>query len=192
MKDNNRYQILSERIPQFTKAIQKHIKDEQVKTLFLNFFKSQYETAFFNEHDRTSIHKHFEKFIINFFSNLTIQLISWEQYCLSMKCIRQNDWEEGQYSQLKSTKKVARQLVSNFYLYVLENTDSDAEAIAELKEHKEFLIWQERNSSKMNNVLNDHYLDRLGTNFPIGSSLSEAPYRNYIYFRALKKHSRSS
>ncbi|WP_079523834.1 site-specific integrase [Solibacillus isronensis] len=167
------YRISNDYIPQFTKAIQNLLKDEQFKSLFLDFFKCKLTKMHFLESERYQIHKHFEDYIITLFSDCTIRLISWEQYCLGMKCIRQQNWNEQDKTEISASRKMARRLLLDLYLYVLENTDINTEGIAELKEHKAFLIWQERNSSKMNYVLSNHYLDRLGTNFPIGSSLSE-------------------
>lgn len=168
-----KYQISANHIPQLTTAIQNNIKDEQIKTLFLDFFKSKYVSTPFLLSERTRVHNHFEECIITLFSDYTIELFSWKRYCIDMKVISQQKWNEKNVTEINGTRRMARILLSDFYIYVIENTDIDTEGIVELREHQKFLIHQERPSSKMNDILSEHLLDRIGTNFPIGSSLSE-------------------
>ncbi|MFZ3589606.1 hypothetical protein ACOI1C_10050 [Bacillus sp. DJP31] len=64
-------------------------------------------------------------------------------------------------------------MLADFYHYISENKPLDTKGITEIKENKNFLIWQERKSSKMNAFLSEYLLDRIGTNFPLESSFNQ-------------------
>ena len=146
--------------------IEFQLKDEHFKTEFMEFFKCVYSQQVYKVHDRSAIHKYFKHWLITILEKYTIELISWKQYCLSMKIIRSQNWcERG--------KQLARKFLSELYQYIIENVYLDTKEFTELKEHKVFLIWEERKSSKkMNDTHSEHLLDKIGTNFPLNSSLN--------------------
>ena len=79
--------------------------------------------------------------------------------------------EEYPCSKLWGTgPKMARKLLSQLYRYIIENVHLNTKGLTELREYKEFLLYEERKSSKMNNLLSDYWLDKVGTNFPLESS----------------------
>lgn len=151
--------------------IENHLKNKEFKSLFLNFFENVYSQKVFTENERWAVHKYFEQWLITIFQNYTIELISWEQYCLSMKNIRVQNWKNPNNSDL--IRKTARKMLSDFYQYAIENVYLDTKGLSELKEYKGFLIWEEQKSTKMNDVLSAYQFDRIGTNFPLGSSLNQ-------------------
>lgn len=148
--------------------IENHLKDKEFKSLFLDFFENVYSQQVFTLSDRGAVHKYFEQWLITIFENYTIELISWEQYCLSMKSIRARNWGD-----LCPAQRMARKMLSSFYYYFIENEYMDTKGLTELKEQKEFLIWEERKSSKMKEFLSEYLLDRIGTNFPLESSTKQ-------------------
>ncbi|MEK4639369.1 tyrosine-type recombinase/integrase [Bacillus sp. FSL W8-0519] len=155
--------LLNEVKENLEQHIENHLKDEEFKFIFFNFFEKVYSQQAFTESNRGAVHKYFEQWLISIFENYTIELISWKQYCLSMKSIRvQNFGELGQ--------KMARKLLSQLYRYIIENVHLNTKGLTELREYKEFLLYEERKSSKMNNLLSDYWLDKVGTNFPLESS----------------------
>lgn len=159
----------SERVLTFKQHIQTHLKDEEFKSLFLNFFENDYSQRTFSEQDRWTIHKWLAECLVSLFKDYTIELISWKQYCLSMNIIRVQNWKD-QGSNSREIRRMARIMLSGFYNHIIENVHLDTKGLTELKEHKEFLIWEERKCSKMNDFMSEYLLDRIGTNFPLESS----------------------
>jgi integrase len=163
----------NEVIKTFKDHIQNHLKDEKFKSLFLNFFEQHYSRQIFNtRHDRYAVHNQFEEYLVTIFRHYTIELISWKQYCLSMKIIRDQNWEYNNPYDHR-IQRMARKMLSDFYQYAIENKHLNTKGLTELKEHKEFLIWEERKSSKMDDLLSKDQFDKIGTNFPLESSLEQ-------------------
>ncbi|WP_277584994.1 site-specific integrase [Psychrobacillus antarcticus] len=157
-------------VTEFKVHINNYLKDEEFKSLYLVFFEDIYSQQIFKASDRFTVTKYFKDYLITIFKNHSVKSISWEQYCISMKCIRVQKWEnENSYGQ-KRIQKLARKMLSDFYNFILENESDNPKNISEIKPFKEFLIWEERNSSKMNYFLSDNILDKIGTNFPLESS----------------------
>lgn len=157
-------------VTEFKAHINNCLKDEEFKSLYIVFFEDIYSQQIFGASDRFTVTKYFKDYLITIFKNHSIKSISWEQYCISMKCIRVQKWEnENSYGQ-KRIQKLARKMLSDFYNFILENESDNPKSISEIKPFKEFLIWEERNSSKMNYFLSDNILDKIGTNFPLESS----------------------
>jgi integrase len=159
--------LSSEIIEDFTKHIQNHLKDEEFKSIFLAFFKKEYSQHTFKENDRYEVNKYFEEYINIILGDFTIKFISWEQYCLSMKKISKY-WNDNDRA-----RRIARKMLSELFLYIIENVKRDTSSITELKRHKEFLIWEERKLSNISGLYNEFQLDRIGTNFPLDSSLDQ-------------------
>ncbi|AZV41553.1 integrase [Peribacillus asahii] len=149
--------------------IQTHLKDEKFKSLFLNFFEDDYSQRIFTRHNRQTIIKCFEEYLITIFGNYTIELISWKQYCLSMKIIRVRNWGDRSSSELRLIQRNARKMLSDLYHYLIENVHLNTEGFNEIKENKEFLIWEERKFLE----IDEYLVDRVGTNFPLESSLDQ-------------------
>ncbi|MBJ8054423.1 site-specific integrase [Bacillus cereus] len=151
-------------IKTFKQHIENHLKGEEFKTLFLNFFEDNYSHQCFPLYVRSLIRNNFERFLYIIVRNYTIQHFCWKQYCLSMKCIREyNAWRK------QTIQTIARKMLSDLYLYAIENIHLNTEGFNEIKENKEFLIWEERKFLEINEYLSD----RIGTNFPLESSLDQ-------------------
>ncbi|CAN7379597.1 tyrosine-type recombinase/integrase [Rossellomorea sp. LjRoot5] len=152
-----------EETERFKQQIENTLINEKFKRVFLIFFEQVYTQHSFTENDLGSVNKYFNEIIISIFKTYSIEQVSWKQYCISMKTIRAQNWcDKG--------KRVARKLLSELYLFIVENIHLDSYDINELKENKELLIWEERKSSQLNAVLSEYLLDRIGTNFPLESS----------------------
>ncbi|MFZ3589607.1 hypothetical protein ACOI1C_10055 [Bacillus sp. DJP31] len=63
-------------VTKFKHHIQSHLKDDDFKSLFLNFFEEDYIQKTFNPNDRYKIQKFFKEFIVTIFGNYTIELNS--------------------------------------------------------------------------------------------------------------------
>lgn len=149
--------------------IQNHLKDAEFRSLFLSFFEDDYSQRFFTKHQRWAIIKYFDEYLITIFGDYTIDIISWEQYCLSMKRIRVRNWDISSSSSHITAQNTARKLLSDLYRYLIENVNLNTLSFNELKENKEFLIWEERRTIE----LGENLFNSLGTNFPPGSSIDQ-------------------
>ncbi|MCY8938526.1 site-specific integrase [Peribacillus frigoritolerans] len=149
--------------------IQNHIKDEKFMSLFLEFFEDDYSQRIFTEHERKTFNRYFEKYLIALFGDYTIEIISWEQYCLSMKRIRVRSWDVTKSNELNLILRTARKLLSDLYRYLVENVHLNTIGFNKIKENKEFLIWEERKAIG----LGENLFNRLGTNFPPESSIDQ-------------------
>lgn len=154
--------LTSKAVAIFKQHIENHLNNEEFQSIFLNFFEANYEQQDFPSGEHSYFRKYFEDISFHLFENYTIQLISWEQYCLSMNSIRAQGWN-------LSKQRIARKMLSKLYHYILENSHLDSKGFTELRENKEFLIWEERSAGKMSEYL----FEKIGTNFPPGSSINQ-------------------
>ncbi|MDY8161901.1 tyrosine-type recombinase/integrase [Bacillus thuringiensis] len=148
----------------FKQYVENNLKNEEFKSLFWNFFEDSYLHQCFSLYIRNSIRYNLERFLYSILRNYTIRHFSWKQYCVSMKCIREyKTWSD-------KTKRIARKMLSDLYLYTIENIHLNIVDFNELKENKEFLIQEERRTTLGKN---EYFLDRISTNFPLDSSLDQ-------------------
>ena len=127
-------------------------------------FEDSYLNQCLSVYVRNSIRYNLERFLYSILKNYTIQHFTWKQYCVSMKCIREyKTWSDV-------TKRIARIMLSDLYLYTIENRHLNMVDFKELKENKEFLIQEERRTTLGKN---EYFLDRISTNFPLNSSLDQ-------------------
>lgn len=148
----------------FKKYVENHLKNEEFKSLFWQFFEDSYLNQCLSVYVHNSIRYNLERFLYSILKNYTIQHFTWKQYCVSMKCIREyKTWSDV-------TKRIARIMLSDLYLYTIENRHLNMVDFKELKENKEFLIQEERRTTLGKN---EYFLDRISTNFPLNSSLDQ-------------------
>ena len=104
-------------------------------------FEDSYLNQCLSVYVRNSIRYNLERFLYSILKNYTIQHFTWKQYCVSMKCIREyKTWSDV-------TKRIARIMLSDLYLYTIENRHLNMVDFKELKENKEFLIQEERRTT---------------------------------------------
>lgn len=119
MTRNNEDRLSSDVIMTFKQYIHSHIKDDEFRYLFLDFFKKDYSLQVFPSNHRYLTHKYFERILITVFKDYTIDLLSWKQYCLSMKTINIQTWIESDSTDFKRVKRIARKMLSDFFQYAV-------------------------------------------------------------------------
>ena len=107
----------------------------------MEIFEDSYLNQCLSVYVRNSIRYNLDRFLYSILKNYTIQHFSWKQYCVSMKCIREyKTWSD-------QTKRIARIMLSDLYLYTIENRHLNMVDFNKLKENKEFLIQEERRTT---------------------------------------------
>ncbi|MDF9553540.1 site-specific integrase, partial [Bacillus cereus] len=69
----------------FKKYVENHLKNEEFKSLFWQFFEDSYLNQCLSVYVRNSIRYNLERFLYSILKNYTIQHFTWKQYCVSMK-----------------------------------------------------------------------------------------------------------